>query len=132
MEQKKLLEEALYSANLAIVAKNTFLSNMSHDMRTPLNAIFGYTALAKEHMDNRESVQNYLNKIESSSRQLLDLIEKVLEIAWTESNDIRIAEKECNLCDIMQDLHQAMLSKALDKNIDFTINTDKLEHYDVL
>lgn len=131
MEQKQLLEEALYSANLAIVAKNTFLSNMSHDMRTPLNAIFGYTALAKEHMDNRESIQNYLNKIESSSRQLLDLIEKVLEIAWTESNDIRIAEKECNLCDIMQDLHQAMLSKALDKNIDFTINTDKLEHYDV-
>ena len=131
MEQKKLLEEALYSANLAIVAKNTFLSNMSHDMRTPLNAIFGYTALAKEHLDNINSVQNYLNKIEISSRQLLDLIEKVLEIAWTESNDIRIAEKECNLCDLMQDLYQAMLSKALDKNIDFNIDTDNLEHYDV-
>ncbi|MDE6203967.1 MAG: response regulator [Lachnospiraceae bacterium] len=131
MEQKQLLEEALYSANLAIVAKNTFLSNMSHDMRTPLNAIFGYTALAKEHIDNRNSVQNYINKIETSSRELLALIEKVLEVAWTESNDIRISEKECNLCDVMQDLHQSMLSKALDKNIDFTINTDKLEHYDV-
>ncbi len=81
MEQKQLLEEALTNANLAITAKNTFLSNMSHDMRTPLNAIFGFTALAKGNLHDQTNLEYYLNKISASSEQLLDLIDKVLEIA---------------------------------------------------
>ena len=106
MEQKQMFEEALNNANLAITAKNTFLSNMSHDMRTPLNAVFGYTTLAKKHIKDYNVVSQYLDKIDAASRQLLDLIDKVLEIAWTEANDIRIIETECNLCDIIQDIQK--------------------------
>ncbi|MCI8447334.1 MAG: response regulator [Eubacterium sp.] len=128
MEQKQLLEHALDDANLAIVAKNTFLSNMSHDMRTPLNAIFGYTALAKDHLSDPAAALEYLAKIESSSAQLLDLIEKVLEIAWTQSDDIRLSESDCNLWEILQSVHTALLPQAFEKNITFSLNAAGLTH----
>lgn len=73
-EQKRLLAEALGSANLAIKAKNAFLSNISHDMRTPLNAIFGFTSLAKAWIGEPEKVAGYLDRIDTASRQLLDMI----------------------------------------------------------
>ena len=131
MEQKQMLEEALNNADLAITAKNTFLSNMSHDMRTPLNAIFGYTVLARKYTSNSEAVEDYLEKIESSGRQLLDLIDKVLEISWTETNDVQLEELECNLCDIMQDLYNILLPQAQKKNITLSVNSSRLMHYDV-
>ena len=131
MEQKQMLEEALNNADLAITAKNTFLSNMSHDMRTPLDAIFGYTVLARKYTSNSEAVEDYLEKIESSGRQLLDLIDKVLEISWTETNDVQLEELECNLCDIMQDLYNMLLPQAQKKNINLSVNSSRLMHYDV-
>lgn len=131
MEQKQMLEEALNNADLAITAKNIFLSNMSHDMRTPLNAIFGYTVLARKYTSNSEAVEDYLEKIESSGRQLLDLIDKVLEISWTETNDVQLEELECNLCDIMQDLYNMLLPQAQKKNINLSVNSSRLMHYDV-
>lgn len=130
-EQQRALEEALNNANLANNAKNAFLSNMSHDMRTPLNAIFGYALLAKEHIQTPEAALNYLNKIESSGRQLLDLIEKVLEISLMESRDIQIADDECNLCDILQDVQKTVQPLADDKNITLTVNSAQLEHCDI-
>lgn len=132
MEQQRILEEALKNVNLANVAKNTFLSNMSHDMRTPLNAIFGYTALAQKNVTDAIEVQNYLRKIETSSRQLLDLISKVLEISWTESKDFHVTESECNLNDILHDIHRTLFSKASEKNISFYLSTAGLEHCDVI
>ncbi len=131
MEQKQILEEALHNANLAIVAKNTFLSNMSHDMRTPLNAILGFTSLAKKYKKDPSAVQNYLDKIETSSRQLFDLIEKVLEISWTESNDIHLAEEECNLNEIILEVHKNLLPLANEKNISFSLDCTDLKHCDV-
>lgn len=131
MEQKEALEEALQNAKSAIVAKNTFLSNMSHDMRTPLNAILGFTSLAKNDPDNIEKIQDYLNKIETSSVQLLELIDKVLEISWAESNDISIVETECNLHDILQDVQNSLLTAAHRKNITFTMDDTEVEHYDI-
>lgn len=132
MEQKQLLEQALSNANLAIVAKNTFLSNMSHDMRTPLNAIFGFSALARQHLDDQQLIRHYLDQIDKSSRQLLDLIDEVLEIAWTESNDIHIAETECNLSVIMQEIYETLLPDAKEKNILFSLDDSALIHPDVL
>lgn len=131
MEQKQMFEEALNNANLAITAKNTFLSNMSHDMRTPLNAVFGYTTLAKKYIEENSIAHQYLDKINMASRQLLDLIDKVLEIAWTEANDIRIIEIECNLCDIIQDVQKSLLLQATEKNILFSLNSAGLEHCDI-
>ncbi len=131
MEQNQILEDALNTANLAIIAKNTFLSNMSHDMRTPLNAIFGYTALARKHLDNRAAAEDYLNKIERSSRQLFDLIQKVLDLSWTESNDIELNEEECSLEDILQEVYHALLPLALEKNIVFTLDISRLTHVNI-
>ena len=131
MEQKQLYEEALNTANIAINAKNTFLSNMSHDMRTPLNAIFGYTTLARKHMADSQAVLDYLRKIDIASRQLLELIEKVLEISWSESNDTRITETECNLSDIVQDIHENLLPQAEEKNITFSVDSAGMTHCDI-
>lgn len=131
MEQKQLFEEALNTANIAINAKNTFLSNMSHDMRTPLNAIFGYTTLARKHMEDSQAVSDYLRKIDIASRQLLELIEKVLEISWSESNNTRITETECNLSDILQDIHENLLPQAEEKNIAFSVDSAGMTHCDI-
>ncbi len=131
MEQQQELEKALENVKLAIMAKNSFLSNMSHDMRTPLNAIFGYTALAQKNAGDCDAMLNYLDKIEVSGRQLLDLIDKVLEIAWSESNSVQLVEDECNLCDILEDVHNDLLNKVTEKNISFYLSLAGLEHCDI-
>nr|QGT51055.1 hypothetical protein Firmicute1046_1310 [uncultured Firmicutes bacterium] len=131
LEQKQLLTDALENANLAIVAKNTFLSNMSHDMRTPLNAIFGFTELAKKHVNDTEKLLNYLDRIDISCGQLLDLIDKVLEISWTESKETSVVEAECNICDILQEVHNGILPLAAEKNITFSLNCDGIEHCNI-
>ena len=131
MEQKQILEDALDKANLAIVAKNTFLSNMSHDMRTPLNAIFGFSTLARQQISDKEAVLDYLDKIETAGSQLLDLIEKVLQISWTESNDAKISESECNLSDILEEVHGTLLPQAAEKDISFILDSQKLLHENI-
>lgn len=131
MEQKQILEDALNKADLAINAKDTFLSNMSHDIRTPLNAILGFTELAKKETDDNEKLKKYLNKIEKSSKQLLDLIGKVLEMSWTEGSNVKIEETGCNLCDIVQNVYNSYSGQASEKNITFSTHFQNLEHCDV-
>lgn len=131
MEQKQILEDALKNANLAIIARNTFLSNMSHDIRTPLNAIFGFTDLAKKHITDVEAVKGYLSKIERSSKQLLGLMEKVLELSWAESNEIKINEYKCNLCDILKEVYEELLPLAKEKNISLNLDDTRLKHCEV-
>ena len=80
MMRRELVEEALQQANKANAAKSAFLSNMSHDIRTPMNAIMGYTTLATNHIGQPEKVQSYLEKISSSSAHLLSLINDILDI----------------------------------------------------
>lgn len=128
MEQKQLLEDALNRANAAIVAKNTFLSNMSHDMRTPLNAIFGFTSIAKANIDNQQLTRSYLDRIEESGHQLLELIEKVLEIAWMESEDVHFAETKCNIVDIIKEVYDSLRPATIDKNISFSLECTELKH----
>lgn len=128
MEQKQLLEDALNQANAAIVAKNTFLSNMSHDMRTPLNAIFGFTSIAKANIDNQQLTRSYLDRIEESGHQLLELIEKVLEIAWMESEDVHFAETKCNIVDIIKEVYDSLRPATIDKNISFSLECTELKH----
>lgn len=131
MKQKQILKEALNNANLAINAKNTFLSNMSHDMRTPLNGVFGYAALAKSRISDKETVQDCLEHIEASGKQLLDLIEKVLKISWTESNDMYIEETEFDLHDIIQEVYKRLILQASDKNVALSADSEKIEHCNV-
>ena len=129
--QLQILERALNNANLAIQAKNKFLSNMSHDIRTPLNAITGFTSLAKNHIDNRDEVQRYLDKIGEASGQLLDLVDKVLEISWTETKDVHVEEAECNLCEILQSVERALSPRFSGKKITFETDLTGVKHLEV-
>ncbi len=123
MMQKKLIEDALVQAEHANQAKSIFLSNMSHDIRTPMNAIIGFTALASTHIDDKEKVQDYLKKIMSSSNHLLSLINDVLDMSKIESGKIQIEEKECNLSDVMHDIKAIIQPQIYSKNLDFYIDT---------
>ncbi len=131
MSQKKLVEDALMQAEHANKAKSIFLSNMSHDIRTPMNAIIGFTALASTHIDNKETVQNYLQKIMSSSNHLLSLINDVLDMSRIESGKIQIEEKECNLSDIMHDIRALVQPQIRAKQLDFYIDTVDVVDEDV-
>lgn len=131
MEQKRIVEEALSRANLANVAKNTFLSNMSHDLRTPLNAIFGFTELAKRNLEDTQLAKRFLERIEASGRQLLGLINDVLELSWMETSDIKLNEEMCSLPELLEGLHREMMSQAQEKNIEFSLNIDNIIHKNV-
>ncbi len=131
MQQKKLLEDALNYAKLANAARNTFLSNMSHDMRTPLNAISGFTVLARNHIKNPDKILHYLNKIEAAENQLLCLVNDVLEISWMESGNTHIEENECLLPKLIQEVHKALLPQAAAKNIMFSTDYTNLTHQKV-
>lgn len=128
LEQKQVLEEALKNAHLAITAKDTFLSNMSHDMRTPLNAIFGFSALARTHLDQPETVCGYLDRVEDAGKQLLDLINKLLELSWTGSSQGKPVELPCSVCGIMEDLRDALLSKAQEKGLSLSMDCSAVAH----
>lgn len=92
LEQKTLLEEALGYANRANEAKSTFLSNMSHDIRTPMNAIVGFTELATRHIGDPERVEEYLSKIKTSGNHLLNLINDVLDMGRIEQGKLSLDE----------------------------------------
>ncbi len=127
LEQKQLLADALEKANLAMTAKNTFLSNMSHDMRTPLNAIFGFTSLAKLDLEQHDAVYEYLEKIETAGHRLLDMIDKVLEVAALSNSDC-LREVECNFCSIIGEVYDFLLPQAQEKDIDFTLDCVEVTH----
>jgi len=124
--QKQLLATALENANLAIVAKNEFLSNMSHNMRTPLNAIFGFTALAKMECRDPE-ILSYLEQVDASGRQLLDLIEKVLNISWLSASE-HLVEAECDLCRVVRDACATPQAQAGEKGLKFELDCSGVEH----
>ena len=131
IKQKQFLEDALNASKLAYVAKNTFLSNMSHDMRTPLNAIFGYTSLAQKNAQNPALVTEYLNKIGAASNQILELTNKVLEITYSESQDFHINETECNVLQIIGEAVSSVSAQANQKNISVNVIAPQIEHADV-
>ncbi|MCC8105749.1 MAG: response regulator [Clostridiales bacterium] len=129
-EQKSLLEEreaqlrkALASAESANKAKTTFLSNMSHDIRTPMNAIIGYTTLAMAHSDNQKLVQDYLVKIMSASNHLLSLINDILDMSRIESGRMLLEESECNLSEIMHGIRDILQADMKSKRLNFYIDT---------
>lgn len=131
MEQKQTLSQALVNANLAVRAKNTFLSNISHDMRTPLNAISGFAALARRNLGDRRALENYLSQVEAASQQLLDLIDKVLETTWLETNEAPAAEAPCSLKSIVQEVCDFLQPQAEEKGIAFTVDLAGVEHDEV-
>ena len=103
-KMNQALSEAVHAAETANRAKSTFLSNMSHDIRTPMNAIIGFATLAVSNIESREKVRDYLSKILSSSNHLLSLINDVLDMSRIESGKIHLEETKVNLSDVLHDL----------------------------
>ncbi len=120
---RAVLEEKLRKAEAAERAKTTFLSNMSHDIRTPMNAIIGFTTLAETNIDNKERVQEYLRKILSSSNHLLSLINDVLDMSRIESGKLNIDEKPCTISDIFRDMRNIIQTQMQSKQLNFFMDT---------
>ena len=124
LERQKIdLEDVLAAAQHANKAKTTFLNNMSHDIRTPMNAIIGFTSLAAAHIDNREQVQDYVSKITTSSNHLLSLINDVLDMSRIESGRVKIEEKETYLPEVMHDLKTIVQADITSRQLEFYIDT---------
>ncbi|MCM1154105.1 MAG: ATP-binding protein [Roseburia sp.] len=121
-EQRALLENALSQANRANKAKSVFLSNMSHDIRTPMNAIVGFTNLAITHIDHREKVEEYLNKISTSGNHLLNLINDVLDMSHIESGKLQLEETPCSLPEILQGLRNILQADVNAKQLSLQID----------
>lgn len=131
-EQRALLEEALVKAQRASQAKTIFLNNMSHDIRTPMNAIIGFTNLATTHLDDRELVRDYLSKITASSSHLLRLINDVLDMSRIESGRVVIDESPCSISQILYDLQSILRADLETRELHFQMDTWALLHPHVI
>ena len=131
-KQQEALTQALAAAQQANKAKTTFLNSMSHDIRTPMNAIVGFTALAQTHIENQEMVQDYLGKISTSSTHLLSLINDILDMSRIESGTVRLQETDVHIPDLLHDLRIMIQSLVKAKNQNLFIDTQDVVHEDVV
>lgn len=131
-EQTQALQDALMQAQRANRAKTTFLSNMSHDIRTPMNAIIGFTTIAVSHIDNKEQVEDCLHKVLSSSNHLLSLINDILDMSRIESGKVQIKEQECNISEIMHNLVNIIQPQVKAKQLELFIDTFEVSNEDVI
>ena len=128
IEANRKLSQALNTAREASNAKTTFLFNMSHDIRTPMNAVMGFTAMAKKHIDNPDTVKKYLDKIDIAGKQLLSLVNQVLEMSRIESGKITLNEQECDLESIIKAISTTYGTHAETKGILFTATITNVTH----
>ena len=127
-EAKNIATEALQTAENANKAKTEFLSNVSHDIRTPMNAIVGITALIRHNAGNKERVLEYADKIDISSQHLLGIINDVLDMSKIESGKTVFKYTDFSVLDVLRDLNAMFHSQAEEKNQTLTITTEKIRH----
>ena len=125
------LSDAVAAAETANRAKSTFLSNMSHDIRTPMNAIIGFTTLALSNIDDKDRVKDYLTKTLASSNHLLSLINDVLDMSRIESGKIHLEEVEVNLSDVLHDLKTIVSGKIYAKQLELYMDATDVTDEDV-
>ncbi|MDO5381990.1 MAG: ATP-binding protein [Eubacteriales bacterium] len=131
IEQQVLIEESLAQAESASKAKGVFLSNMSHDIRTPMNAILGFTDIAQNNINNKDRVEDCLGKIKSSGNYLLNLINDILDISKIESGKININESKNDINIIMSDFFNIMLSQCNYKKQTLTLDVSGVKNKQV-
>ena len=131
-ESQSALRDALDAAEYANRAKSMFLNNMSHDIRTPMNAIVGFTAMASAHIDNKEMVEDYLGKITISSRHLLSLINDVLDMSRIESGKMVLELTDVHLPDLIHDLRAIIHSSVSSKQLELSIDTKDVVNEDIV
>ena len=125
------LQVAVEKAESANRAKSTFLSNMSHDIRTPMNAIIGFTTLALSNIDDTDRVKDYLGKTLASSNHLLSLINDVLDMSRIESGKIHLEEVEVNLSDVLHDLKTIVSGQIYAKQLELYMDAMDVTDEDV-
>ena len=130
-KMNQALSEAVCAAETANRAKSTFLSNMSHDIRTPMNAIIGLTTLAVSNIDNQKKVRDYLSKILSSSNYLLSLINDVLDMSRIESGKIHLEETEVSLSEVLHDLKTIISGQIHAKQLELYMDVMDVTNEDV-
>ena len=130
-KMNQALSEAVRSAETANRAKSTFLSNMSHDIRTPMNAIIGFTTLAVSYIDDQKRVRDYLGKILSSSSHLLSLINDILDMSRIESGKIHLEETEVSLSDVLHDLKTIISGQIHAKQLELYMDAMEVANEDV-
>ena len=130
-KMNQALSEAARAAETANRAKSTFLSNMSHDIRTPMNAIIGFTTLAVSNIDNKKRVRDYLGKILSSSNHLLSLINDILDMSRIESGKIHLEETEVSLSEVLHDLKTIISGQIHAKQLELYMDAMDVANEDV-
>ena len=130
-QANQALLEAVSAAETANRAKSTFLSNMSHDIRTPMNAIIGFTTLAVSHLDDRDRVKDYLTKILASGSHLLSLINDILDMSRIESGKIQLDETEVNLSDVLHDIKTIVSGQFYAKQLELYMDAIDITDEDV-
>lgn len=131
-QQKELLEEALVASQQAALARKVFLRNMSHDIRTPMNAVIGFTRLGMQAGDDIEKVREYLSKILVSSNHLLGIVNEVLEISRIESGQTKLEEIPCSLKAIADETDIIIREQALEKKQIYTVDMFGIQNEYVL
>ncbi len=131
LEAREELERAYEVANKANASKSAFLNNMSHDIRTPMNAIVGFAAIASAHIDDKERVLDCIAKITASSKHLLSIINEVLDMSRIESGKIHIQEQETNLPGVLHDFMNMIWEQTRTKGLELYVDTMNLIHEDV-
>ncbi len=124
IKESEKLEAKLLAAEEASRAKTFFLSNMSHDIRTPLNAIIGYTALAKKEETPREKKCEYVGKVEKASRQLLDIVNDILEMGRIESGKIELDPKPTDITECVFETGDLLKMQLAENNVAFSVDCD--------
>lgn len=132
IQSRQALREAYMAANRANQAKIEFLSNISHDIRTPMNAIVGMTALAAAHVDQKDRVLDSLGKITTSSRHLLGLINEVLDMSRIESGKVMLSEEKFYLPDLVDNLITMVKPDIIAHKHEFTVNIADIRHEDII
>lgn len=126
------LREAMQRAESASHAKNDFLSSMSHDIRTPMNAVIGMTAIAATHLDDKNRVRDCLNKINEASAHLLHLINEILDVSRIESGKMELSDEPFNLGQLIQDVLNMNLSAIRQKNQEIHVHIHSMDHEQVI
>ena len=127
-EQRENLEQALMAANSASIAKSNFLSNMSHDIRTPMNAILGMAAIAERYADEPLKVRGCMEKISYSSKHLLSLIDEILDMSRIESGKVLLDNKAFSMTAMLEGIASMFLGQLRDKHLSFHMEKDSIKN----
>lgn len=126
------LEKALKAEEQSNQAKRVFMNSMSHDIRTPLNAIVGYTTLASSHMEDKDAVKKYLSRITTAGSHLIALVNDVLEVNQIESGNIQMDELPVSVPDVIEELETILQASVSEKNLHLMVDAEEIVHKKIL